>query len=290
MQRLASVLVCFVRPLPAPPSPSLAQSPVRPGLRPPNRSDNVFAAVREPPGKPAALYVTVQFKLARHRRQRRPSPSGRTEDEIVVEEDGQPVAEFELSQPKANALTTVLAMDISGSMESNSKIDEAAGRGRRLPRQARPARRLRPDPVRPPAAREGAAGAATPPDVRRPPRPVAPRRSTRRSRWAAPPTSTPPTEAVEMLRDVPGRRAVAAHDRRRRSQFARDAAPRSSRRRRRQDVPVYTIGVGEPGTNEPVTTVLVLDHSGSMAEPADDNDKVSKIAGAAPGGRRGSWI
>src|SRR6516165_8494912 len=42
-------------------------------------------------------------------------------------------------------------------------------------------------------------------------------------------------------------------------------------------VPVYTIGVGEPGRNEPVTTVLVLDHSGSMLEPADDKDPKPKI-------------
>src|SRR5439155_10268692 len=43
------------------------------------------------------------------------------------------------------------------------------------------------------------------------------------------------------------------------------------------EVPVYTIGVGEPGKNEQVTTVMVLDRSGSMRQPADDNDKISKI-------------
>src|SRR5581483_9758569 len=42
-------------------------------------------------------------------------------------------------------------------------------------------------------------------------------------------------------------------------------------------VPVYTIGVGKPGSKRPVTTVLVLDHSGSMRMPANDTDKVTKI-------------
>jgi VWFA-related protein len=42
-------------------------------------------------------------------------------------------------------------------------------------------------------------------------------------------------------------------------------------------VKVYTIGIGEPGKNDPVTTVLALDKSGSMKEPADDKDKILKI-------------
>jgi len=43
------------------------------------------------------------------------------------------------------------------------------------------------------------------------------------------------------------------------------------------EVPVYTIGVGEPGKNEPVTTILALDRSGSMNEPADERDRIRKI-------------
>jgi VWFA-related protein len=43
------------------------------------------------------------------------------------------------------------------------------------------------------------------------------------------------------------------------------------------DVPVYTIGVGEPGKNTPVTTVLVLDRSGSMDGAADESDRISKM-------------
>ena len=42
-------------------------------------------------------------------------------------------------------------------------------------------------------------------------------------------------------------------------------------------VRIYTIGIGEPGKLEQVSTVLVLDHSGSMRPPADDNDTTPKI-------------
>jgi Mg-chelatase subunit ChlD len=47
---------------------------------------------------------------------------------------------------------------------------------------------------------------------------------------------------------------------------------------KKHGIRVYTIGIGEPGKLEQVNTVLVLDHSGSMTPPADENDKTSKIA------------
>src|SRR5262249_5533121 len=88
--------------------------------------DKVFAAVREPPGKPSALYVTVQFKLLRAGDA---LPVGELGDEeaIVVEEDGRPVADIDLAGPKANALTAVLAMDASGSMAGPRHIDAERG-------------------------------------------------------------------------------------------------------------------------------------------------------------------
>jgi VWFA-related protein len=44
-------------------------------------------------------------------------------------------------------------------------------------------------------------------------------------------------------------------------------------------VRIYTIGIGEPGKFEQVSTALVLDHSGSMELPADENDQATpKIA------------
>ena len=46
---------------------------------------------------------------------------------------------------------------------------------------------------------------------------------------------------------------------------------------RERETPIYTIGLGEPGKNSPVTTILVLDRSGSMSEPAGDRETVPKI-------------
>src|SRR5262249_42261729 len=83
-------------------------------------------------------------------------------------------------------------------------------------------------------------------------------------------------KAIDMLQEVRGRKAVV---------LMTDGVDLNSRlklrdvveRARSADVPVYSIGVGEPGKNIPVTSVLVLDRSGSMNQPADDRDEMSKI-------------
>ena len=73
-------------------------------------------------GKPT-LYVTVQFKIVR--------PDGQladdvNPDEIVVEEDGRRVSGVTVQTPSAlQTLTTVLAIDISGSMAEHGKMEEA---------------------------------------------------------------------------------------------------------------------------------------------------------------------
>jgi VWFA-related protein len=79
-----------------------------------------------------------------------------------------------------------------------------------------------------------------------------------------------------MLRDVPGRKAVL---------LLTDGVDLASQRTlqdvigeaRSAGVPIYTLGVGEPGKNELVTTILALDQSGSMREPANDADRTPKI-------------
>jgi VWFA-related protein len=45
----------------------------------------------------------------------------------------------------------------------------------------------------------------------------------------------------------------------------------------KHNVRIYTIGIGEPGKLDKVSTALVLDHSGSMKPPADDGDTTPKI-------------
>ena len=83
-------------------------------------------------------------------------------------------------------------------------------------------------------------------------------------------------EALHMLKGVKGRKAVI---------LMTDGVDMNSshtmiqviEQAKRDQTPIYTIGIGEPGKNELVTTVLVLDHSGSMAERAADGDNKPKI-------------
>ncbi|MGH7226439.1 MAG: VWA domain-containing protein, partial [Gemmataceae bacterium] len=84
-------------------------------------------------------------------------------------------------------------------------------------------------------------------------------------------------KSVEMLKGIPGRRAVV---------LMTDGVDMNSRATLREvikfatvnQVPIYTLGIGELGKYKNVSTVLVLDHSGSMKGKADAGDKVSKIA------------
>jgi VWFA-related protein len=261
---VAVVLACAALPV-------VAAAPA--GLDYAVKIDKVFAAVREPPGKPSALYVTVQFKLLREGDARPVSELG-AEEAVVVEEDGRPVTDIDLSPPKANALTAVLAMDVSGSMAAGRKIEEARAAGGVFLDKLDPRAdcglilfdhklQVVVDPVRDAARRAGH------------------RERLRKEVRAAKPMGgtaylDATDRAIEMLRDVTGRRAVL---------LMTDGVDLNSRatlkevikKAHARDVPVYTLGVGEPGRGEPVTTVLVLDHSGSMAEPADDKDNVSKI-------------
>jgi VWFA-related protein len=237
--------------------------------------NRVFASFREHNGK-QALYVTVHFRVRR-------VSDGQEADvdkaDIVVREDGRIVQDLEFFSPRA-PLTTVLAMDISGSMEGTSgtsgirKIDEskkAAGifldnlsansetgliLFDHLMRVAEPPRR------------EAASYAEH-------------RHKIRQLIDAARPTGgtaylDAASKAVDMLRDIAGRRAVV---------LMTDGVDMNSKRTVGEviklatvyQVPIYTLGIGELGKYKNVTTVLVLDHSGSMKEKADASDQRSKI-------------
>ncbi len=215
-------------------------------------------------GKPT-LYVTVQFKIV--------NPDGSLADdiepgEIIVKENGQPVASVEVQAPNAvNALTAMLAMDVSGSMAEQGKILEA-----------KQAARLFLDRLNPRSA-SGLLLFDHRMVGREPP-------GTDRARLRELVESAEPgggtayldatIEAINMLKTAKGRKAVLMMtdgvDLNSRSTLAQviDYA-------RGKETPVYTIGVGEPGKNTPVTSILVLDKSGSMQEPAGDRDTIPKI-------------
>jgi VWFA-related protein len=235
--------------------------------------DKVFPVLREQDGS-RGLYVTVQFRI-KH-------PDGRVavdvgKDEIVVQEDGVRVAGLEIYRPHGDdRLTTVLAMDCSGSMAEHNKMAEARNAARlfldRLHEKADSGLILFNhellQPTEPPLRdRERSAGH----------RQVLRRRIDDAARPDGGTAYLDATlEAVEMLRGFEGRRAVI---------LMTDGVDLNSKhslyevvkRAKVAGVPVYTLGVGEPGKNDPVSTVLVLDHSGSMEEPAEEGDKISKI-------------
>jgi VWFA-related protein len=234
--------------------------------------DKVFPVLREQDGS-RGLYVTVQFRI-KH-------PDGRVvtdvaKDDIVVLEDGVRVTGLEIYRPHGDdRLTTVLAMDCSGSMAEHNKIAEAQNAARlfleRLHEKADSGLILFNHELLQP----------TEAPLRDPDRFAEHRQALRRRIDAARPDGgtaylDATLEAVEMLRGFEGRRAVI---------LMTDGVDLNSKhslyevikRAKVLGVPVYTLGVGEPGKNDPVSTVLVLDHSGSMSEPAEEGDAISKI-------------
>jgi VWFA-related protein len=232
--------------------------------------DKVFPSVRERDGR-NELAVKVQFKVTH-------ADDGKVatnipKDDIIVKEDGGRVADLEIFAPHGGRLTTVLAMDTSGSMAEHHKIDEArraanafldhlgdkADSGLILFHHEL---YLQERPVTDPAQFAEHRG------------------KLRQLIGGAKPLGgtaylDATSEAIDMLTGGGGRRAVV---------LMTDGVDLNSKHTLDQviqqavaaEVPVYTLGVGEPGKKEPVTTVLVLDRSGSMIRPADDNDRTPK--------------
>jgi VWFA-related protein len=227
--------------------------------------DRMFVSRRPDRNGKSTLFVTVQFRILDADNQ----PALDVQPaEIVVKEDGRKVSDLEIHAPTAlEPLTIVLAIDTSGSMADHGKMDEAKRAARsfldRLDPKSPCGLILFDHKLR----------------VQEPP--TGDRERLRRLIAGAQPGGgtaflDATAEAIHMLRAIPGRRAIVV---------LTDGVDLNSahtisevvRQAREAEVPVYTIGVGEPGKNEPVTTVLVLDCSGSMKEPADESDEVTKI-------------
>jgi VWFA-related protein len=244
------------------------------------KGDRPLISTRDRQGKPA-LYVTVQFKVIQ--------PDGKladnvTKDEIVVEEDGRRVAELEIYLPSGlDRLTTMLAMDISGSMSASGKMAQAKQAAQvfldQLHAQADCGLLFFDHQLRPPIPPAG--------DPAR----LAVHRAMLRGQIEAvqPGGGTAwidaTAKAIEQLRGVKGRRAVVVMT---------DGVDLNSQRpladvirmAKTAEVPVYTVGVGEPGKKEELTTVLVLDKSGSMEERADRRSRLTKMEALKEAGSR----
>ncbi|MFL5244406.1 MAG: vWA domain-containing protein [Gemmataceae bacterium] len=267
----------------------LAQAPVDPGAgssqpngaEPPYRIDDlrVHSAIRERQGK-AERYVTVEFTVKRTSDGEPVADIGK--DELKVLEDGLAVNDLEIYQPSTqDPLTAVLTLDISGSMNDRIKADQATKMD-----QARKAASTFLDLLHDKVdcgliLFNHEILQPTIPPIRDPKRYLENRQVVRQrivtvQASGATAYLDAAAEAIRMLKDVQGRRAVL---------LMTDGLDTNSKTsieeviKEAQDarVPIYTLGVGQPGKKEPVTSVLVLDCSGSMNDRADQRDQVTKI-------------
>jgi VWFA-related protein len=237
---------------------------------------SVLAVTRE--GKwGKGLYVTLQFKVTRGAEG--VVATDISPDDIVVEEDGKRVENLEMDRPRVGNLTTVLAMDISGSMsgkagDGGTKIDEAKKAAHTflnsLHEKADSGLVLFDHEMR---VKEG--------PIREQKEFVAHRNKVRGLIDSAQPGGgtaylDAAHEALLMIKPMAGRKAVLVMT---------DGVDMNSKMTLQKviqeandiGVPIYTLGVGDPGKKEPVSTVLVLDHSESMKAKASDRDELSKM-------------
>ena len=227
--------------------------------------DPNFVLSHERNGK-QGTFVTAQFKVT-HTADGKPARDVIRED-LVVLEDGKEVADAEFFL-QAQPLTTVVAMDISGSAASSNKIVEARKAANtffdKLDPKADSGLILFDQPPEPPG--------------RDPAQFTAHRALLHQKVSAANPGGTAylddTAKGLRLLQNVSGRRAVV---------LMTDGVDLNSVQTQQQvielakasQIPIYTIGIGDPGAND-VTTVLVLDHSGSMAAKAEEGDQKPKI-------------
>ncbi len=218
------------------------------------------------------LFVTVQFRILRGDGQ---LADNVRKEHIVVEEDGRRVTELEIHRPDSlDPLTAFLALDISGSMAQGGKMEQARQAARlfldRLHARTDCGLLFFDHVIRPPI-----------PPVGDPNRIEAHRQKLREFIGRVRPTGgtaylDATAEAVEQLRQTRGRRAVVVMT---------DGVDLNSqntlgaviKKAQTAEVSVYTVGVGEAGRLEPVTTVLVLDCSGSMNERTNRKEPMSKL-------------
>jgi VWFA-related protein len=238
--------------------------------------DNVVPVTREQDGK-KVLFVTVQFQILRTGDHGVVTDIGKKD--IKVWEEGKEVAGFTINEPRSrDPLTAMLAMDISGSMKEHGKAEQARIASHSFLDKLDPKadcglilfNHEMIDPIIPPLRDAKGDQSANRDAIRK----------LIQKQYADPRGGTAYLDAaynaIEQMHGVKGRRAVVVMT---------DGVDLNSKHSLEEviefavmrETPVYTIGVGEPGKNEKVTTVMVVDRSGSMRDRADTSDEISKI-------------
>jgi VWFA-related protein len=191
---------------------------------------------------------------------------------IVIEEEGKFVRELDVIPPPADEeLSVVLAMDISGSMTKFGRIE-----------QARRAAAVFFDPQRGLPARADCGLILFNHKVAESRTPSSDRAALQKLIAAATPNGgtaylDATDKAIDMLKPFTSKSKAVV--------LMTDGVDINSdktledviAKAKAANVRVYTIGLGEPGKQDRVTSVLVLDRSGSMNLPANNQDKRAKI-------------
>ncbi|MBY0232686.1 MAG: VWA domain-containing protein [Gemmataceae bacterium] len=198
---------------------------------------------------------------------KRVGPGSGGKEKIRVFEDKVLVWEKDLVASRAQPLTAVLAIDVSGSMARSGKMEEAKAAAKKFLDTLDP--------------RADVGLVLFDHEVKLALPPAKDRAALRRAIDDAKPQGgtayhDATIKAVDLLKGAGGRKAVI---------LMTDGMDTNSRKPLKDaveaaqigELPVYTVGIGQPGKNDPVTTVLVLDRSGSMMGRADDSDKQRKI-------------
>ena len=233
---------------------------------------------REVDGKQQFFY-TVPFQI--HRVADQAVDISVPKEQVVVLEDGKRIKDFELFQPRFNKLTTIMAIDMSGSMAQKSlmsnrtKMDEAKDAARlfldKLDERADTGLILFDHELKrivPPAEES-----KTFQDHRNKIRQLINQATPNKGGTAYLDATH---RAVQLLKEIKGRKAIVVMT---------DGVDVDSKHKLEEvakvaqiaEIPVYTIGVGDPVPEREVNSVLVLDKSGSMGEKASGEDERTKI-------------
>jgi VWFA-related protein len=231
-------------------------------------TNDVTMEDKDPKTGQAGLYVTVRFTITV---EGGVTATPGTDYKIIIEEDGHRVKEEDVPRPTPTEdLSVVLAIDTSGSMKEHGRMAQARGAAgvflSKLPAKADCGLILFDHEIREPVL----APMRQREPLRREIAKVEPRGGTAYLDAAA--------RAIDMLKTTPKNRdralVIMTDGIDLNSTLTIDEVVREARKNK---VRVYTIGIGEPGKLEQVTSVLVLDHSGSMNSPADDGEQTPKI-------------
>lgn len=232
-----------------------------------NAKQDVEQLTQSPDGTKKAIFVRVRFAITLDG-----SNVGKVDGDykLVIEEDGKRVKEVELPQPTpTQSISVMLALDTSGSMKEHGRMEQARVAAevflKKLPGPTDCGLILFDHEIRHRQL----------PIFERPPL-LKQIHATKPRGGTAYLDAT--SEGISMLKNV-------ARGRERAVVVMTDGVDLNSKKTikrvieeaKEESVRVYTVGIGEPGKQEKVNTVLALDHSGSMTPPADELDKTPKI-------------